>query len=395
MMSMSRRRLGMGLASFLAAWALMACAGRGPVPAAPAAPRLAVYVGTYTGGGSHGIYRFELDPFSGAWTEPVLAGESENPSFLALHPNGRLLYAVNELSDFGGAATGAVSAFVIGAAGRLTLAGQQASGGADPCYLAVDRGGRNLLVANYSGGSVAVLPIGADGGLRPASAVRRHEGTGPNRERQGKAHAHTIVLDSAERFALAADLGSDRIFVYRYLAATGGLEPNRPGATELEPGSGPRHLAWHPSGSYVYAISELRSTVTAFRYDARGGTLEPFQVISTLPAGFSGQNTAAEVAVSPDGRFLYASNRGDDSLAWFMIDAATGALAPAGLVPSRGRTPRLFAIEPSGRWLLAANQDSDSVVVFRLDPATGRPEPVGRPLAISKPVSVLFAPPPR
>jgi 6-phosphogluconolactonase len=377
---------------------MIARAGCAPVGApAPtaAAPRLAVYVGTYAGGGSRGIYRFELDPASGAWTDPVLAAESENPSFLALHPSGHVLYAVNELGTYGGAVTGAVSAFAIGGAMNLTRLGQRASGGADPCYLAVDRGGRNVLVSNYTGGSVAVLPIGAGGRLQPVSAVRRHGGRGPNGERQEGPHAHAIVLDGAERFALAADLGADRIFIYRFGAAAGDLEPNDPEAAALEPGSGPRHLVWHPSGACLYAINELRSTVTAFRYDAGRGALDSFQTITTLPAEFSGQSTAAEVAVSPDGRFLYGSNRGDDSLAVFQIDAASGALARAGHVPTGGRTPRHFAIDPSGRWLLAANQDSDSIAVFRLDPVTGRPEPVGRPLAISKPVCVLLAPPPR
>ena len=399
---MTRPRFGpaFGLTLVCIAWTSIACAGcapaRAPVPTPTAAPGLVVYVGTYTEAGSRGIYRFELDPASGAWTDPVLAGESENPSFLALHPNGHVLYAVNELGTFGGAATGAVSAFAIdGATGNLTRLGQQASGGADPCFLAVDRGGRNVLVSNYSGGSVAVLPIGADGRLRPASAVRRHEGTGPNRARQEGPHAHAIVLDGAERFALAADLGADRIFVYRFDAAAGNLEPSDPKAVALEQGSGPRHLAWHPSGAYLYAINELRSTVTAFRYDAGRGALESFQTITTLPAGFAGQNKAAEVAVSADGRFLYASNRGDDSLVVFKIDSASGTLAEAGRVAAGGRTPRHFALDPSGRWLLAANQDSDSITVFRLDPVTGLLEPVGRPLAISKPVCVLFAPPPR
>ena len=379
--------------------AFVGCAPvRPPVPTPSPAARLAVYVGTYTGGGSggsRGIYRFELDPASGAFTDPVLAGESENPSFLALHPGGRVLYAANELGTFGGAATGAVSAFAIdGATGILTGLGQQASGGADPCYVSVDRGGRNVLVANYTGGSVAVLPIGSDGRLQPASAVRRQVGTGPDKARQEGAHAHAIVLDTAERFALAADLGVDRVFVYRFGATAGTLEPNDPAAAALEPGSGPRHLAWHPSGAYLYVINELRSTVTAFRFDAARGALQSFQAITTLPAGFSGPNTAAEIAVSSDGRFLYGSNRGDDSLAMFKIDAASGALAPAGHVSTGGRTPRHFAIDPSGRWLLAANQDSDSIAVFLLDPSTGRPELVGRPITVSKPVCVVFVPPP-
>jgi 6-phosphogluconolactonase len=380
------------------AWAVTACiGGRGAASAAPTATtghgRVAVYVGTYTDAGSRGIYRFELDPATGATTDPVLAGESENPSFLALHPNGRFLYAVNEVSSFGAGRTGAVSAFAIDPAkGGLTRLNQQPSAGADPCHLVVDKAGRNVLVANYSSGTVAVLPLGPDGRLQPPSAVRQHAGTGPDKARQEGPHAHAIVLDAAERFALAADLGADRIFVYRYGAAAGTLEPNEPKAAAVEPGSGPRHVAWHPSGKYLYSINELRSTLTAFRYDAGRGALEPTQTVTTLPAGFSGENTTAEVAVSPDGRFLYASNRGHDSLAVFAIDAVAGTLAPAGRVPTGGRTPRHFAIDASGRWLLAANQDSGSITVFRLDAATGRPSPVGRPLAVSKPVCVLFVP---
>jgi 6-phosphogluconolactonase len=382
------------------ALALVACAGcapvRPPIPAPTLPARLAVYVGTYTGGGSRGIYRFELDPGSGAWTDPVLAGESENPSFLAAHPDGRVLYAVNELGTFGGSPTGSVSAFAIdGATGNLTLLGQQASGGADPCHLAVDRGGRNVLVANYSGGSVAVLPLDEGGRLKSASTVLRHGGSGPDRARQEGPHAHAVVLDGAERFLLSADLGADRIFVHRFDPATGSVEPNVPEAVAIEPGSGPRHLAWSPSGKVFYVINELRSTVTAFRYDPERGAAASFQTVTTLPDGFSGGNTAAEVVVSPDGRFLYASNRGADSVAVFRIDAASGGLTPAGHDSTGGRTPRHFAIDPSGRWLLAANQDSGSIGVFRLDPVTGRLAPVGKPLAISKPVCVLFVPPRR
>ena len=367
---------------------------RPPAATASAATRVAVYVGTYTGNGSRGIYRFEFDPASGAWSDPVLAGESENPSFLALHPNGRVLYAVNELGTFGGSPTGAVSAFAIEpTSGSLTLLGQQASGGRDPCHLAVDRRGGNVLVANYTSGSVSVLPIDAGGRLQPASTVVQHEGTGPDRARQEGPHAHGVALDGAERFALATDLGADRIFVYRFDADGGRLEPNDPKSVPLESGSGPRHLAWHPSGKYLYVINELRSTITAFRYDPGRGAAVAFQTLTTLPDGFSGKNTAAEVVVSADGRFLYGSNRGDESIAIFTVDAATGVLAPVGHVPAGGRTPRHVAMDPSGRWLLAANQDSDSIVIFRRDPLAGRLEPVGRPLPISKPVCVLFAPP--
>jgi 6-phosphogluconolactonase len=389
-----RSVLALALASL--ALALVACTGAGRVAPTLPGPTLAVYVGTYTDGGSRGIYRFEFDPSLGVASAPVLAGESENPSFLAVHPNGRVLYAVNEVANFGGAPTGAVSAFAINPAdGSLTRLNQQPSGGADPAHLAVDRAGRNVLVANYTAGTVAVLPLAADGRLQPPSTVRQQAGTGPNRARQEGPHAHEIVLDAAEAFAFAADLGADRIFIYRYGAASGTLEPNEPNAAVLEPGSGPRHLAWHPSGKIAYVINELGSTVTAFRYDAGHGVLDAFQTVTTLPAGFSGPNKAAEVAVSPDGRFLYASNRGDDSLAVFSIDAASGTLTASDRVPTGGRAPRHFSIDASGHVLLVANQDSDSVTFFRLDPTTGRPSPIGRPLVVSKPVCVLLAPPPR
>jgi 6-phosphogluconolactonase len=389
-MTRARVRLVLALTLACIALTLTGAGGAGPAPSVP------VYVGTYTGSGSRGIYRFELDPSSGAATAPVLAGESENPSFLAVHPSGRVLYAVNEVASFGGAPTGAVSAFaIIPESGMLTRLGQQPSGGADPCYLAVDRAGRNVLVANYTAGTVAVLPLAADGRLRPPSTVHQQAGTGPNKARQEGPHAHQIVLDAAEAFAFAVDLGADRIFVYRYGAESGTLGPNEPRAAVLEPGSGPRHLAWHPLGRIAYVINELGSTVTALRYDAGRGALDSFQTVATLPAGFLGPNKAAEVAISPDGRFLYASNRGDDSLAVFSIEAASGTLAASGRVPTGGRAPRHFAIDASGRFLLVANQDSDSITFFRLDPATGRPRPIGRPLVVSRPVCVLLAAPTR
>ncbi len=353
---------------------------------APGAPSTCVYAGTYTGGGSRGIYRFALDRESGALTDLLLAAETENPSFLTFHPNGRVLYAVNEV------ARGAVSAFRVDATGNLTLLNQQPSAGADPCHLVVDRQGRNLLVANYTGGSVAVLPLDADGRLRPASAVRQHAGRGPVPVRQEGPHAHAIALDAAEQFALAVDLGADRIFVYRYGAAAGTLDPNEPASAPLEPGSGPRHVAWHRAGNYLYAINELRSTLTSFRYDAVRGTLETLQTVTTLPAGGSRDTIAAEIAISPDGRFLYGSNRGHDSIAIFAIDATFGTLAPLGHVHAGGRTPRHFAIDASGRWLLVANQESEAISVFHVD-ETGFPGVVGPGIAVSKPVCVLFAPP--
>ncbi len=285
-----------------------------------------------------------------------------------------------------------VSAFAIDPkTGDLALLNQQASAGTGPCHLVVDKTGRNVLVANYGGGTVAVLPIGADGRLAPASSVRTHEGSGPNKGRQEKPHAHGIYLDAAERFALSPDLGADRVFVYRFDAAKGTLEPH--GQAPLAPGSGPRHLAFHPSGKSLYVINELLSTITAFAYDAAKGELATLQTASSLPAGFSGTSFTAEVAVSPDGRFVYGSNRGDDSLAVLAVDAKTGLLTPAGFAPVGGKTPRHFTIDPTGRFVLAAHQGSATIGVLRIDPATGLPAPVGGPPAkVDKPVCLLPAP---
>jgi 6-phosphogluconolactonase len=324
-------------------------------------------------------------------SDPVLAAETKNPSFLALHPNGRFLYAVGEIDRFAGAKTGAVSAFAIDAkTGDLKLLDQQPSEGAGPCHLIVDKAGRNVLVANYGGGTVAVLPIGADGRLEPASSVRAHEGTGPNKGRQERPHAHGIYLDAAGRFALSPDLGADRVFVYRFDAAKGTLEPH--GAAPLPPGSGPRHLAFHPGGRYVYVINELLSTITAFTYDAEKGALSELQTVSALPKGFSGESWTAEVAVSADGRFVYGSNRGDDSLAVFAVDPATGRLTPKGHVSVGGKYPRHFTIDPTGRYVLAAHQNSGTIAVLRLDPATGMPAPAGATVKVDKPVCLLPAP---
>jgi len=359
-------------------------------PVAPLGP-VTVYVGTYTDGTSRGIYRFSFDPATGATGTPVLAVEAVNPSFLALHPTGRYLYAVGETSGPDGAKSGTVGAFSIEpGTGDLRLINQQSSEGAGPCHLVVDRTGRNVLVANYGGGTVAVLPVSADGSLKAASSVRAHEGSGPNASRQAKPHAHGIYLDSAERFAFSPDLGADRVFVYRFDASKGVLEPH--GAAPLDPGSGPRHLAFHPSGRYAYVINELLSTLTAFAYDAEQGTLAPLQTVTTLPDGFSGTSSTAEVEVSPPGRFLYGSNRGHDSLAAFRIDASSGRLTPVGHVPVGGKTPRHFTIDPSGRWLLAGHQGSGTVAVFRIDPDTGMPGPVGPLVSIDKPVCLLPVP---
>ncbi len=402
---------GAGVLVLLAAAVLAGCgAGAGktlpaPTPAGVENGSMRIYVGTYTGGAtsdaegrrvdrSRGIYLLSIDRFSGRVVSgPVLAGETENPSFLALHPNGRFLYAVNELKTFEGKATGAVSAFAVDpATGLLTFLNRQPSEGTDPCHLVVDAAGRNVLVANYSSGTVAVLPLSTDGRIEPASSVRRGSGSGPVRARQEGPHAHQILLDPAGRFALWTDLGADRLHVDRFDAAAGKLEPNDPDGVALAPGSGPRHLAWHPSGRAVYLLNELSATVSVLGFDAGRGSLEVLQTLPTRAEGASAENTAAEIAVSPDGRFLTTSNRGDDDLAVFAIDGATLRLAPAGRVPSGGRGPRSFAIDTSGRWLVAANQGSGSLVVFRRDPTTGLPAAAGAPIAVPEPVCVLLAP---
>ena len=353
-----------------------------------------VYIGTYTRGESRGIYLLEFDGSSGRFVSgPVLAGATEHPSFLAMHPNGRLMYAVNELKTYQGEPTGAVSAFEIDAAtGRLALLNQQPSEGTDPCHLVVDAAGRNVLVANYTSGTVAVFPLFPDGRLGPASAVRRRTGSGPVLGRQEGPHAHMIALDESGRFALWTDLGTDRILIDRFDGAAGTLEPNNPDSAGVQPGSGPRHLAWHPSRRAIYLLNELSSTVSALRFDADRGALELFQTASARSAEASGQTIAAEIAVSPDGRFLYASNRGDDDIAVFAIDESTLALTPAGHVRTGGRGPRSFAIDPSGRWLVAANEGSNSLVTFRLDPGSGALSVVGADVPIPQPVCVLFAP---
>jgi 6-phosphogluconolactonase len=352
---------------------------------------LVVYVGTYTGGGSKGIYAFRLDLSSGSLAPLGLAAETVNPSFLAIHPNRRFLYAINEVDHFGGQKSGAVSAFAIGSADqKLTLLNQQSSGGGGPCYVTVDKTGRYILLANYGGGSVEALPIKENGALDKASAFVQHSGTGTNPERQAGPHAHSINLDVANRFAVAADLGLDKLLVYRFDPTRGTLAPNDPPFATVKPGSGPRHFAFHPQGRFAYVINEMGNTVTAFAYNGASGTLEELQTISTLPKGFSGQNDTAEVQVHPSGKFLYGSNRGHDSIAVFAIDGNKGTLQMVQIQSTQGKCPRNFGIDPSGKYLLAANEKSAKVVVFRIDSQTGRLSPTGKNVEVASPVCVKF-----
>jgi 6-phosphogluconolactonase len=383
----------------LAAGALLAAASLGASSAAPQASRAAdggadamlVYFGTYTQGPSKGIYVSRFDAARGVLGEPALAAESVNPSFLAVHPSGRFLYAVNEVADFEGEKAGAASAFAIEANGRLRLLNQSSTRGTGPCYASLDRNGKHLLVANYGGGSVAVLPVSAEGRLGPASAFVQHETLAVEGQQPKRPHGHSIDLEPAGRFALVADLGLDRVYVYR-LTPEGGLVPNDPPFAAVEAGSGPRHVAIHPSGRFVYVLNEKSMTLDTFRFDPARGTLEHRQKVSSLPAGvgvaegFSG----AEVLVHPSGRFVYASNRGHDTIAAFAVDAEQGTVKPVGHTAMAGKTPRGFGIDPSGRWLIAGNQRSDSVSVFRIEAATGRLTHTGASVAVGAPVSVVF-----
>jgi len=361
-------------------------------PARSAGSRL-VYIGTYTGAKSKGIYVCGFDSASGRLTSPELAAETASPSFLALHPGGRFLYAVGEATNLGGKRGGAVSAFSLEAkTGMLTLLNQQSSGGAGPCHLAVDQTGKCLLVANYGSGSIAALPIRADGSLGEPGAVIQHRGSSVNPQRQAGPHAHFITPDPANRFALTCDLGLDRVLVYRLDPAKAALAANDPPFAAVKPGSGPRHLAFHRSGRFVFVINEMGSTLTAFAYDAKRGVLKELQTLSTLPVGFTGKSTCAEVQVHPSRDFVYSSNRGHDSIAVFAFDAASGKLSCLEHQSTQGKNPRHFALDPTAQWLLAENQDSDSIVVFRIDSRTGRLHASGQSVSVGAPVCVVFVP---
>lgn len=355
-----------------------------------------VYVGTYTtresfvDGKAAGIHVLRLDPASGALRQVAVSAPAVNPSFLVLHPSGRFLFTVNEVYTADG---GAVSAYAIDAgSGRLTFLNQQPSHGGAPCHLALAGDGRALLVANYQTGSVAVLPVGGDGRLGPASDVLQHVGSSVHAERQRGPHAHSLTFDLSGRYVFVCDLGLDKILVYRFDGEHGTLLPHTTPWAEVRAGAGPRHLDIHSDGRWVYAINELDSTIDVFAFDGDAGTLRPLQHVSTLPADFRGTNHCADIHVAPSGRFVYGSNRGHDSIAIFAVDGSTGRLSPIGHASTQGRTPRNFAIDPTGTWLFAANQDSDSIVPFWIDPANGRLEPAGSPVAVPTPVCVRLLP---
>ncbi len=348
-----------------------------------------LYVGTYTTGKSEGIYLYHFDAATGALTRSN-SFSSINPSFLTIDRSNRFLYAVNEVGEYLGKPSGGVSAFAIEReTGNLRLLNQQATQGADPCYLSVDSRKRTLLVANYTGGSVSVLPIRTDGTLGMVSEVKQHEGSGPKEQQKGP-HAHCIILDRFERYAFAADLGIDKVMIYRFDRSTGKLVPAKQSFAELKPGAGPRHLALHPTGRFLYVIDELDSTLAAFKYNELNGTLTPIDTVSTLPGDFSGVSYCADLHIHPSGRFLYGSNRGHNSIAVFEIDSRTGKLGLVEHVPTGGNWPRNFTLDPSGKFLLVANQRTDNVVTFSVNSFTGRLTPTGSVEEIPSPVCLKF-----
>lgn len=347
------------------------------------------FVGTYTNKtDSKGIYAYEFDAETGKLSLKGVAAETPDPSWVVIHPNGKFAYAANETDK-----KSMVTAFAIDAkSAKLTQLNQLPALGDSPCYLSFDKTGKYLFVANYSSGSIAVFPILADGRLGEHTAAVQHHGTGPNKERQEGPHAHWIEASPDNKFMQVADLGLDEILSYRFDAAKGTLTPNDPPFAKVAPGAGPRHGAFSTDGKFFYVVSELNSTVTAFAYDPGKGILKDFQVVSTLPKDFQGRNDDAEIAMHPDGKWLFASNRGHDTIAVFAVDPSSGMLRPAGEFPTGGKEPRHFAIDPTGRFLLAENQNSNSIVVLRIDPATGALAQVSKTDGVPSPVCLAFLP---
>jgi 6-phosphogluconolactonase len=349
------------------------------------------YIGRYTSGSGEGIPICRFNPASGSVDPDGECKSVINPSFLIFGHKKEFVYAANETADFGGKPSGAVSAFRRDEkTGSLTFLNMQSSLGAHPCHLAIDKTGKFVLVANYTGGNVSVLPIVEGGKLGEPVEMVQHSGTGPDKARQEAAHAHSVNLSPDNRFALVCDLGIDKIMIYRFNEMTGKLTPADTPWFLSAPGAGPRHLTFSGNGKYVFVVNELNSTITSLRYDPSTGMLTEIQTLSTLPAGFSGDNTCADVHEHPNGRFVYASNRGVDSIAVFSSDPSTGRLKLLQNQSTLGKTPRNFAIHRSGNFLLAANQNSGSVQVFSLDAASGLLSATGKSLMISKPVCILL-----
>ncbi len=345
-----------------------------------------LYVGAYTEGEDEGIYIYKFDATDGDLDFISTEKGVENPSYLAIHPKNKLLIAVNEVGEYNGEKSGAVSSFAINLDGSLRQLNQVASGGGAPCYVSIDKSASWAFVSNYSGGNVAVFPIEKNGKLKPYSDLKQHEGSGPLKDRQSKPHAHAMVLDPKGDFSLAADLGLDRIILYHVDKKNGKLEHFSSSDFTLADGAGPRHLTFHPNKKLVFIISELNSTITSCTYDAKSGKLTHVKTVDALPAGFDGESFCADIHVSPSGKFLYGSNRGHDSIVIYQIDQKTGDLTYVDHHSVNGKWPRNFTIDPTGKFLLVANQRSNNIVVFKIDGETGKLSANGVEVKVSKPV---------
>jgi len=371
--------------------AVAGCGSATPSTTTPPPGRL-VYIGTYTSEntGSQGIYAFRFDERTGALTSVGLVADTPSPSFLTASADGRVVFAVNELDSYEGRASGSVTSFAVDAAtSKLTPISVQSSRGAHPCHLTLDRTGRFLAVANYTGGNFALFHVNDGGQLEPAATVVGGQGKGPTPRQEGP-HGHAVYFTDDNRFLVATDLGLDRLLVYRFDAEAGTLVPHDPASVAMAPGAGPRHTAFHPDGRRAFVINELDSTITSVTWDAAAGTFTVGGSVPTRPSGVTG-GTTAEVHVHPNGRFVYGSNRGDDSIAVFRI-GDDGSLTLVEHESTRGKTPRNFTIDPTGKWLIAANQESSSLAVFSIDETTGALTPVGPTVPAPTPVSVLFMP---
>jgi len=358
------------------------------------APFYLTYIGTYTTKQeSKGIYAYNFNPATGEFTPIGLVAETTDPSFVAVHPNGKYLYAVNEVGDYNGEKSGAISSFEIDRkTGKLKFLNQVSTHGAGPCFVSLDKTNRFVLVANYDGGSVATFQIEPDGSLSHARGFVQHSGNSIDKQRQEAPHAHWISTSPDNRFALVADLGLDDILVYKFDDVQGKLTPNSPPYAQVKPGSGPRHLAFAPNGKFAYLITEMASSVVAFSYNADKGTLTTLQTLPNLPKDYNGVREAAEITVHPNGKFVYASNRGSaNSIGAYKVDAAKGTLTPIGLFPTGGKIPRHFAIDPTGKFLIAANADSNTLVTFKIDETTGALTPTGKEVSVPSPQCIAFA----
>lgn len=350
-----------------------------------------LYVGTYTGKTSKGIYLFEMDKNTGKLTDLGLVAETPNPTFLAIHPNKKFLYAVSEIGNFNGKPVGAVAAFAIDPKDKsLKLLNKQSSGGSGPCHVSIDKAGKNVFVANYGGGSVEMIPVKDDGSLAEPTSFIQHVGSSANKGRQQEPHAHSINLDSAGKFAFAADLGTDMVYVYKVDPANGTLTKHDPAGAKLAPGSGPRHFAFHPNGKNAFVINELLLTLTSFAYDPEKGTLTEIETLSTLPKDSPKKGSTAEVVVHPNGKWVFGSNRGHDSIAVYAFDEAKAKLTHVANYGDTVKEPRNFVIDPTGNFVLVGNQRGDSITVFRLNQQTGELTRVGEPMPCPTPVCLRF-----